>query len=175
MFDADHVSPHLERVKLASGVERIVPHIPQSASLRERTAHLRVLLSDLLGKDTASRRIGWYYTPMALAYSEHLTFDLCVYDCMDELAAFKGAPSNLAREEDRLLTRADIVFTGGFSLYEAKCKRHRHVHVFPSSVDHTHFSPARRAFTHEPADLASIPHPRIGYFASSTSALTTTS
>src|SRR3546814_18756794 len=75
----------------------------------------------------------WYYTPMMLPFSEHVMADCIVYDCMDELANFKGAPPELLPLEQRLLSQADLVFTGGYSLYEAKKDRHGHVYPFPSS------------------------------------------
>src|SRR3954465_10036110 len=82
---------------------------------------------------------------------------------MDELTAFAGAPPGLAETESALLARADLVLTGGHSLYMAKKDRHRNVHEFPSSVDCQHFSRARRPGP-EPSDQASIPRPRIGFF-----------
>jgi UDP-galactopyranose mutase len=82
---------------------------------------------------------------------------------MDELSAFRGAPTELAQRERQLFELADLVFTGGRTLYEAKRSKHRSVHAFPSSVDVTHFGQARRE-TEEPADQAVIPHPRLGFF-----------
>ncbi len=106
----------------------------------------------------------WYYTPCAVNFSLHREPDLCVYDCMDELSAFKGASPELAVCERRLFALADLVFTGGHALYEAKRFRHPNVHVFPSSVDKEHFAKARAAQTADPADQALIAHPRIGFF-----------
>jgi glycosyltransferase involved in cell wall biosynthesis len=100
---------------------------------------------------------------MALRYSAFLQSDVCVYDCMDELAAFKNAPDELASLERLLFKRADLVFTGGQSLYEAKLGMHPRVFAFPSSVDAAHFERARRD-QRDPDDQAAIPHPRIGYF-----------
>ena len=85
----------------------------------------------------------WYYTPMALAFTRHLEPAAVVYDCMDELSAFAGAPPALRGASGQLLARADIVFTGGQSLYEAKRTLHPNVHAFPSSVDVAHFARAR--------------------------------
>jgi UDP-galactopyranose mutase len=82
---------------------------------------------------------------------------------MDELSAFRGAPPGLLRNEAELLRHADLVFTGGQSLYEAKRDRHPSVHAFPSSVDVPHFATARRGLE-EPADQAPIAHPRMGFF-----------
>jgi UDP-galactopyranose mutase len=84
---------------------------------------------------------------------------------MDELSAFAGAPARLRELEAALFGTADVVFTGGQSLYEAKRSCHENVHAFPSSVDVAHFQQARspRAGA-EPEDQASIGHPRIGFF-----------
>ncbi|MDP8922487.1 MAG: glycosyltransferase, partial [Chloroflexota bacterium] len=86
-----------------------------------------------------------------------------VYDCMDELSAFRFAPPLLREREARLFERADLVFTGGHSLYEAKRRRHPSVYPFPSSVDVAHFRRARSAQP-DPADQASVQHPRLGFY-----------
>lgn len=106
--------------------------------------------------------VHWYYTPMALRFARNLPCDLCVYDCMDELSAFRFAPPEIAALEAELLVRSDLVFTGGKSLFEAKRKLHADVHCFPSSVDVTHFARAR-TWLADPQDQAAIPQPRIGY------------
>jgi UDP-galactopyranose mutase len=100
---------------------------------------------------------------MAMAFAGHLTPDLTIYDCMDELSAFRGAPPRMLEFERQLLSRADLVFTGGRSLYEAKRGKHPRVHCFPSSIDAAHFAKARKGLA-EPADQAGIAHPRIGFF-----------
>jgi hypothetical protein len=100
---------------------------------------------------------------MALRFSSHLVCDVCVYDCMDELSAFKNAPSELIEMEKRLMERADVVFTGGQSLYEAKRSLHKSMFPFPSSIDFTHFHKARASGA-DPLDQAPILHPRLGYF-----------
>ena len=106
----------------------------------------------------------WYYTPMALDASRHLASPRAVvYDCMLELSAFRGAPPDLIVREAELLGRATLVFTGGQSLYEAKCRQHPRVYPFPSSVDVDHFAAARRALT-DPADQEPIPRPRLGFY-----------
>ena len=101
---------------------------------------------------------------MAMAFTRHLECDLCVYDNMDELSLFRGASQEMIDNEAELFRRADVVFTGGMSLYEAKRNRHRNVHGFPSSIDFDHFAKARRAGGPEPSDQAAIPHPRLGFF-----------
>ena len=107
--------------------------------------------------------IVWFYTPMALPLLPQLHASVVVYDCMDELSAFKNPPRQLLQRETALLNIADLVFTGGPSLYEAKRTRHANAHCFPSSVDANHFAQALdRAASHP--DQAAIPHPRLGFY-----------
>ncbi|WP_194722758.1 glycosyltransferase family 1 protein [Noviherbaspirillum malthae] len=107
--------------------------------------------------------IVWFYTPMALPLLDELKPRQVVYDCMDELSAFKNPPPALLPREDELLRRADIVFTGGPSLYEAKKDRHPNVHCFPSSVDVNHFRQALdRNIAH--SDLKDLPRPVLGFY-----------
>jgi len=105
----------------------------------------------------------WYYTPMALPITAHLEPQATVYDCMDELSAFKFAPPAIKQMEKELLNKADIVFTGGCSLYEAKKHQHDNIYAFPSSIDKKHFAIAR-SIKHEPDDQASIGGPRFGFY-----------
>lgn len=143
------------------GVEVLVPQLPHGLSGRKANAAQRRLLDAHLpqGRELTL----WYYTPMSLSYSDHLRPALTVYDCMDELSAFRGAPPELIERERELLARADLVFTGGYSLYEAKQSRHQAVYPFPSSVDVPHFAQARAALP-EPEDQARIPGPRLGFY-----------
>ena len=123
---------------------------------------LKQLLDIFVGRFEGSL-VRWYYTPMMLPFSEHLPAECVVYDCMDELANFKGAPPELLPLEQRLLQQADLVFTGGHALFEAKRDRHPNIHPFPSSVDVAHFAQARSKLI-EPDDLVDLPHPRFGFY-----------
>jgi UDP-galactopyranose mutase len=139
-----------------------VPHLPKGMPDDAREAALRRLLD----AHTASVRgplVAWYYTPMMLPFSRHLPTSAVVYDAMDELSKFRFAPATLLQLEQELIDQADLVFTGGSSLYEAKKNRHRSVHCFPSSVDRAHFAKARsRLF--DPADQEDLPRPRLGFY-----------
>jgi UDP-galactopyranose mutase len=106
--------------------------------------------------------VSWYYTPMMLGWSAHLRPLATIYDCMDELSAFKNAPAELRERERDLFDRADVVFTGGHSLYEAKKGQHANVYAFPSSIDVSHFSKAL-GIVDETPDQEAIPFPRIGF------------
>jgi UDP-galactopyranose mutase len=123
----------------------------------------REMIDRLFAEHNITEHFLWYYTPMAVAWSAHLKPLATVYDCMDELSAFRGAPSSLKEREAELFRRADLVFTGGQSLYEAKRDQHKNVFAFPSSIDASHFAQAR-CVECEPDDQAAIPHPRLGFF-----------
>jgi glycosyltransferase involved in cell wall biosynthesis len=140
------------------------PHLSRAASgARQSAAIQRALIDQAIDASGIERFVLWYWTPMALPFTQHLHPDLVVYDCMDELSGFAGAPPELLALEGHLLAHADVVFTGGHSLYEAKVTRHGKVYPFPSSVDVQHFARSRGSVG-EPADQREIPHPRLGYF-----------
>jgi UDP-galactopyranose mutase len=139
-----------------------VPHLPHGLPPEAVEAAQAELLRGLLDEHGIASYILWYYTPMAIGFTAGLEPAAVVYDCMDELSLFRGAPPSLLDRERRLLAIADLVFTGGQSLYEAKRDRHPNVHAFPSSIDREHFERARGPLP-EPADQAAVPHPRLGY------------
>lgn len=141
----------------------VTPQLKEGLSEDEAIAVQKELLANFFIENDITQYFFWYYTPMSLAVSDHFNPSLIIYDCMDELSAFKFAPQSLKDREKELLRKADIVFTGGYSLYEAKKNRHPDVHAFPSSIDVEHFNKAR-LYNADPADQQSIPHPRIGYF-----------
>jgi glycosyltransferase involved in cell wall biosynthesis len=145
-----------------SGVNVVVALLPHGATPEEANRLQKIFLDDLIWKYEIDDYVAWYYTPMMLGFSSHLQPKLIVYDCMDELSAFRGAPPEMSEREAELFRRAALVFTGGQSLYEAKRNQHRDVHAFPSSVDVAHFAQARTGLP-DPADQASIARPRIGY------------
>src|SRR5919112_1537196 len=105
----------------------------------EQIAALKPLIAGLANELRASSLVAWLYTPMAFPLAQELDPDAVVYDCMDELSLFRGAPPELLGQEEAVRERADVMFTGGPSLYRAKQARHPNVHCFPSSVDADHF------------------------------------
>ncbi len=160
-FDAGPV--RLDVSRREDGLRVVVPRLTEGMDSAEVEQAQRQLLDKLFADEQITQYALWYYTPMAMGFSEHLTPLVTVYDCMDELSAFKFAPAALHEREAALFSRADLVFTGGQSLYEAKREQHPHVYAFPSSVDVPHFAQARH-ITDEPADQREMPYPRLGYF-----------
>ncbi len=159
-------APSLEvRVCDKSGVIVATPRLSEALQGAARARALKALLDGLLAADKIVRPIRWYYTPMMLGFSRHIEAAAVVYDCMDELSNFKFAPPELRGLERELMAEADVVFTGGYSLYEAKQGQHANIHPFPSSVDRAHFAQARMpAPGSEPADQAALPRPRLGFY-----------
>jgi UDP-galactopyranose mutase len=160
--NAEHAS--LERLQPCSGVEVLRPHLKGSAPgfHDDHIPHLQAMLADYLKAHALNDYWLWFYTPMAMPLAADLRPGGLVYDCMDELAAFRHAPRQLLQRENALFKTADLVFTGGQSLYESKRDRHPRVHCFPSSVDSVHFSKAADDGSVHAAQ-AHIGGPRIGY------------
>lgn len=152
----------LERSTPVDGVEIIAPHLAPGLAPDAVESQLRELLDEVVAERGAPQ-VSWYYTPMMVPFTRHLRPECVVYDCMDELANFDQAPAELPGLERELFTMADVVFTGGYSLYEAKRAVHASVHPFPSSVDTKHYATARGALA-EPADQAALGGKRLGFF-----------
>lgn len=146
----------------AANVRVVVPHLPEGMPQGAQEAALERLLDGFVAS-IRGPLVTWYYTPMMLPFSRRLDAAVVVFDAMDELSKFKFAPERLLELEQELIDKADIVFTGGSSLYEAKKDRHPNVHCFPSSVDRCHFAKAR-ARQFDPADQEDLPKPRLGFY-----------
>ena len=146
------------------GVQVVTPLIPAQCDNAAAIEIQRTMLNSVLVEIKPSRMITWYCTPMALQFSDRVGGEVCIYDNMDELSCFRGAPADLLELEEELLARASVVFTGGHSLFEAKKHRHPNIHAFPSSIDAAHFRKARNLPQRGPDNQSDIPAPRIGYF-----------
>ncbi|MBV9169888.1 MAG: glycosyltransferase family 1 protein [Chloroflexi bacterium] len=163
-LEEGELKPRLDLSPRERGPIVVVPRLPSGVSAAESDEMQARLLTNLFDSANVREHVRWYYTPMALGITGSLPAPLAtVYDCMDQLSAFRDAPPALLLREHQLFRRADLVFTGGQSLYEAKRFRHHSVHLFPSSVEVDHFSTARQPQP-DPDDQAAISHPRIGFF-----------
>lgn len=149
--------PYIDVSDRGGNIFICVPHLPAGSDDR-----MPELVERLVYEQNVTRYIVWFYTPMMLNWSERLNPIATVYDCMDQLSAFKNAPPELLERERELFSQADVVFTGGRSLYESKKALHSSVHAFPSSIDVPHFSKALSIDSDLP-EQAKIPRPRIGF------------
>ena len=153
------------------GVQVLRPHTSVRAAgfHDDQLAALHGLIEDHLAAGSIDQYAVWFYTPMALPLMAELTPMAVVYDCMDELAAFRGAPRQMLQREASLLRRADLVLTGGPSLYEAKKATNPHVLCLPSAVDAGHFQHtaalSRTELMARAEELqGGIAGPRLGYY-----------
>lgn len=144
------------------GITIVVPHLSSQLSEAEIEKTQTIIFDDFISHFDLDNCMFWYYTPMALKFSEKHKAGITVYDCMDELQAFKFAHPDLAKLEKKLMAKADLVFTGGHSLYDAKKHYHSNIHPFPSSIDKQHFSQSRTVS--EAQDQQKITGPKIGFF-----------
>jgi UDP-galactopyranose mutase len=122
------------------------------------------LVGELVRQQELHDFTAWLYTPMLVRALDRVEPALMVYDAMDELSLFRGASPELLPRERELLERADVVFTGGVSLGEAKARHHGNVHPFPSGVEIDHYRRALDPAEPIPEDAAALPHPQIGFF-----------
>jgi glycosyltransferase involved in cell wall biosynthesis len=142
----------------------ITPHLKNNQTSHQSEAYrIENILKVVFEEQVIHCYIFWYYTPMALAFTANFNPLTIVYDCMDELSAFKFAPPELKLLEQQLFQKAAIVFTGGNSLYEAKKNQHRNIYSSPSSIDKAHFKTVRENSKNADGQ-ENIPHPRLGYY-----------
>lgn len=154
---------HLDISRRDENLFVAVPHISYSDRANNKVSDIqRRMLNQLISDKGLSNYLLWFYTPMAMDFASDLKPAVTVFDCMDELSAFKFAPPELIENEKKVMEKADLVFTGGHSLYEAKRDRHPRVFAFPSSIDVAHFNQARYEIE-EPEDQRAIPHPKLGF------------
>jgi UDP-galactopyranose mutase len=163
VYDAGE--PFIEYLQPAENLHVLRPHTPVKAPgfNDQQTAALSRLLADCVVPQLGTEYCAWLYTPMAIPLLKDLTPLAVIYDCMDDLTSFADAPPDLIRNERRLMEIADVVFTGGPGLYEAKRGHSDAVHCFPSSVDSAHFAQGSQS-ANEHRSLSLLGRPRLGFY-----------
>lgn len=107
----------------------------------------------------------WSFTPDISYLLGRFKEEKVVYYCVDDHAAFTGYnTSQVLRDEEDLCRRADLVVTTSSTLQEQKAAFNPNTLLVPHGVDYEHFAAALQSDLAEPADLADIPHPRLGFF-----------
>lgn len=160
----DHHLPYLEfHAFEGTEVQAVRPRVPGLWSPHDQAAALSQMFDQMLGLTGIHRPVLWLYTPMLWSVVAHVEAAAIVFDCMDELSSFRFAPPALIHNEKRLMAVADLVTTGGWSLWEAKRGHHANIHAFPSSVEIEHFATARATLP-VPDDQADLPGPRLGWY-----------
>ncbi len=171
--NTDQKRPYLEVFPGAKAKNVTVIRLSQPANHHHWIGHgdpttqhiYETLLLDWLKCEGVESPIIWLYTPMAQNFIDAIPHSLLIFDAMDQLSAFAGAPPELVERERDVLARSHVVFTGGVSLFKSKQQLNPNTYLFPSGVEVEHFSRAanRENFPH-PADLENIPAPILGYF-----------
>lgn len=171
IYDLDHdQQPYMAYNVALPNVTVATPHlVVDSQGSPQEYATMRILakraIEEVNSQGAFDCPLLWYYSPMMAAWSiEYFKCRGIVYDCMDELSQFHGAPANLIKNEAKLLAAADVVFTGGFELWLKKQKSHDNVHFFGCGVEFDHFHSATSPSTEIPPDLARLPKPVLGWF-----------
>jgi len=167
-FFVEDEPPHLV-AREANGITIIQPHVPPQQEHLPRVSAanqeiIRELVGPFLREHGFTTAVRWHYAPMATYLSDLADDRLVIYDCMDELSAFKGAPAELVERERELMAEAELMFTGGLSMWQNKSQFHDNCHRFDSGVDVEHFSRATAAETEIPEDARDLPHPVLGYY-----------
>ncbi|MFL6696706.1 MAG: glycosyltransferase [Vitreoscilla sp.] len=163
--------PALMSATHQNGVEVLTPRTKEFASgfHDSQLNAMKPLLADFMASRGISEPLVWLYTPMALPLVADLEPRAVIYDCMDDLASFKFAPAELVAREKALMELADVVLTGGPSLYEARQGQHPNLHCLPSAVDAAHFAPENLDGDDVESAVATelhrgMSHPRLGFY-----------
>jgi UDP-galactopyranose mutase len=160
----EHHSAYLEYHPFdGTQIVAVRPRLPRDWDEPRRNAALAQLLDMMVRLNHIVRPVLWFYSPSMFAFSRHLKASAVVYDCMDELANFRFAPPGLKDLEAELMQRADLVLTGGASLYAARRDQHDNIHAFPSGVDIAHFATVRSGIA-PAADVAALPGKKLGFY-----------
>lgn len=161
--------PRIDLETVAEGITVAAPHLPEGARWEDHHDTFRKLTAEAIDSVNTDGRfdqpVHWYYSPMMVEWSlGHFPAKGVVYDCMDELSQFRGAPAGLVRNEARLIDNADVVFTGGYELYEKKSRQHDNAHCFGCGVEYDHFAQAQDTTKDIPADVKDLKRPIVGWF-----------
>ncbi|RYE51444.1 MAG: glycosyltransferase family 1 protein, partial [Hyphomicrobiales bacterium] len=163
-FPTDHHSAYLEYHPFeGTEIVSVRPRLPKVWDEKQCRDGLGQLLRLMMRLNKIVDPILWFYSPTMYSFARGTEAAAVVYDCMDELANFRFAPANLKQIEAELMQRADLVLTGGTSLFEARRHSHDNIHAFPSGVDIAHFAAARSGIAAEPA-MVDLPGKKLGYY-----------
>ena len=166
----DGEKPELQFHRVMPNVTVACPHLepswernPELPNLLRQFAHQAI--EEMNDDGEFDKPLLWYYSPMDASWSlGHFQNRGIVYDSMDELSQFTGAPPSLIANEKRLMDHSDVVFTGGYELYLKKKEQHPNVHFFGCGVEFSHFNMAADPSTAIPPDIDFLNRPVLGWF-----------
>jgi hypothetical protein len=127
--ELDTTGPDVEMSETRTGVITLIPHLPPTLTVDATRRAQRRAIDFVLAHLGCTRPILWYYAPHAFAYTDHIDASAIVYDWLEPGTVVDDLPSLwLGQDHQKLLDRADVVFTDG----EADHRRlvHHNVHAF---------------------------------------------
>lgn len=88
-----------------------------------------------------------------------------IYDCMDNHQGFSENSPHLSQLEQKLFQQAEATIVTSKYLHAlAKKSSAKRTVLIPNAADYSHFATAAKPIYPPPLDIASIPHPIIGYY-----------
>ncbi|MFT3785813.1 MAG: family 1 glycosylhydrolase [Tepidisphaeraceae bacterium] len=162
--------PRVDLHRVLPSVTVVTPHCPREMMSDPKLPSLlrkwtQEAMDAVNGTGAFDNPLLWYYSPLDSQWSlGHFRNRGVVYDCMDELSSFTGAPPSLLTAEKRLLENADVVFTGGLAIWESKKDHHPAAYCYGCGVEFNHFNAASDPDTTIPPDIDFINRPIIGWF-----------
>lgn len=109
--------------------------------------------------------VNYVFLPSAALLAGRLGEDFVIYHCVDEYGAFSDISSEtIAKLEEELLKKSDLVIASAELLYQSKVKQNPRTVIVRHGVDYTHFSKALDDETKIPDEIANLPKPVIGFF-----------
>lgn len=131
---------------------------------------LKVLVKRVVKKLAFSKPILWIFIYNAADLIGSFNEKLSCYHCVDEWSALQTdnpkIGRNIKREEERILKKADIVFTVSIPLFESKRTVNSNTHYLPLAADFFQFNQAMSDRTKIPEDIEKIVRPKIGFIGS---------
>ena len=162
--------PDVSFHRVMPNVTVLTPHVDQSWNRNPQLPQKLIgftkrAIEQMNENGQFERPLLWYYSPMDASWSlGHIENRGIIYDAMDELSQFTGAPRALVDNESRLMEYADVVFTGGYELSLKKKKQHDNVHFFGCGVEYAHFARAQDTSGVIPPDIDFLARPILGWF-----------
>lgn len=132
VFDAKE-EPYFSLGTRSETLWKMVPHLRPGLTSSQTTKCMVQLMDGFLENANLEDWTFWYYTSSALSFTQKYKPGLTIYDCMDEVSMFRSCPEDMCILEKKLVEKADLIFTQGYTDTTSKKVFHPHVHPFPST------------------------------------------
>lgn len=143
----------------------VVPLPYSSLAQSLNRALLTIGLRRQMKKIGMNRPQFWSFLPNLDYLVGRLGESVSVYYCVDDWPQLKGQhDERIAALERKLVEKVDVRFATSHLLAEARRRYNPATVVAAHGVNHAHFAKALSADTPVPENVASLPHPVIGFF-----------